>query len=96
MLDRINKGILKFLKKKETMLVDKDHFPPVANVNATIFDLREVLNARRRQRKNDAELHPRRVIHKVWMPTKYVEKEERAGWYPRKEQKARAWFPPRA
>ena len=46
--DRINKGILKFPEKKEAMLVDEDPFPPVANVNAATFDLREVLNAMRK------------------------------------------------
>ena len=76
--------------------MDEDPFPHVANVNAATFDLREVLNARRKQGKNDAELHPEKVIRKVWVPKKYLKKEERAGWYPRKEQKARAWFPPRA
>ena len=29
--DRINKGILKFLDKKETMTIDEDPFPPVAD-----------------------------------------------------------------
>ena len=97
--DRINKGILKFPEKKETMLVDEDPFPPVANVNAATFDLREVLNARRKQRRSEvdhSELHPERVIRKVWVPKKYLVKEERAQWYPKKEQKARAWSLPRA
>ena len=31
----ISKGILKFLEKKEAMVVDEDPFPPVASVNIT-------------------------------------------------------------
>ena len=42
--DRIIKGILKFPEKKETMSVDEDPFPPVANVSTTIFDLRSFIN----------------------------------------------------
>ena len=37
--DKINKGILKFLDKKEIMTIDEDHFLPVASVNTTSFDL---------------------------------------------------------
>ena len=40
----INKGILKFPKKKEAMVVDEDPFPPVASVDITATDMRAVLN----------------------------------------------------
>ena len=46
--DRINKGVLKFPEKKETILVDKDPFPPVATVNTATFDLRSLINHKRR------------------------------------------------
>ena len=47
----INKGVLKFPEKKETMLVDEDPFPPVATVNTTTFDLRSLINHKRRMRE---------------------------------------------
>ena len=42
--DRINKEVLKFPEKKETMFVDKYPFPPMATVNTTTFDLRSLIN----------------------------------------------------
>ena len=41
--DMINKGILKFLDKKEVMEIDKDLFLPVASVNIASFDLRALI-----------------------------------------------------
>ena len=49
--DRINKGVLKFPEKKETILVDENPFPPVATVNITTFDLRSLINHKRRMRE---------------------------------------------
>ena len=48
--DRINKGILKFLEKKEAMMVDEDHFPPMASTNIASTDLRAVLNEKKDER----------------------------------------------
>ena len=39
-----NKGILKFPKKKEAMVIDEDPFLPVASINTTAFDLRTLIN----------------------------------------------------
>ena len=49
--DRINKGVLKFPEKKKTILVDEDPFPPVATVNTTTFDLRSLINHKRRMQE---------------------------------------------
>ncbi|XP_075473940.1 uncharacterized protein LOC142504997 [Primulina tabacum] len=45
--DRINKGILKFPDKQESMAVDEDPFPPVASVNMNVTYLRDLLNEKR-------------------------------------------------
>ena len=55
----INKGILKFPNKKETMEIDEDSFPPRALVNTTSFDLRALIES-----KKVGKLSPR----KVWVP----------------------------
>ena len=57
--DKINKGILKFPNKKETMEIDKDPFPPMASVNTTSFDLRAWIES-----KKAGKLSQR----KVWVP----------------------------
>ena len=57
--DRINKGILKFFDKKETMEIDEDPFPLMALVNTTSFDLRALIES-----KKAGKLSPR----KVWVP----------------------------
>ena len=49
--DKINKGVLKFLEKKETILVDEDPFSPMATVNITTFDLCSLINHKRRMRE---------------------------------------------
>ncbi|XP_075494678.1 uncharacterized protein LOC142532247 [Primulina tabacum] len=41
---RINKGILKFPDKQESMAVDDDLFPPIASINVNVTDLRDLLN----------------------------------------------------
>ena len=45
--DRINKGILKFPDKKETMAIDEDLFPSMALVNTTSFDLRALIESKK-------------------------------------------------
>ena len=57
--DRINKGILKFPDKKETMEINEDPFSPVDSVNTTSFDLRALIES-----KKAGKLTPR----KVWVP----------------------------
>ena len=57
--DRINKGILKFPDKKETMAIDEDPFPPVALVNTANFNLRALIES-----KKAGKLSP----GKVWVP----------------------------
>ena len=71
--DRINKGILKFPEKKETMLVDEDPFPPVANMSTTIFDLCSLINQRRRIRE-EMERRPRTLFRNVWVRRPELEK----------------------
>ena len=56
---KINKGILKFPDKRETMAIDEDPFPPVALVNITSFDLRTLIES-----KKKGKLSPR----KIWVP----------------------------
>ena len=58
----INKGILKFPKKKEALVIDEDHFPPVASVNIVTTDLKVVLNA-----KNEERFSSNARIQKVWI-----------------------------
>ena len=62
--DRINKGILKFPDKKETMAIDEEPFPPVASVNTTSFDLRALIES-----KKVGKLSPRKVwsLNIVWV-----------------------------
>ena len=57
--DRINKGILKFPKKKEVMVINEDPFPPVASNNIAT-NLRAVLNV-----KKDRRLSPNARDKKV-------------------------------
>ena len=40
---RTNKGILKYLDKKETMVIDEDPFRPVASIKITSFDPRALI-----------------------------------------------------
>ena len=60
--DRINKGILKFLEKKEAMVIDKDPFPPAASINIAATDLRAFLN-----RKKVGRFSPNTKKRKVWI-----------------------------
>ena len=46
----IRKGILKFLKKNEVMVIDEDPFLPVASINVVATDLREMLNEKKAKR----------------------------------------------
>ena len=43
----INKGILKFLEKKEAMVIDENPFPLLASVNIVAIDLWPMLNAKK-------------------------------------------------
>lgn len=48
MQESINKAILKFPeKKKESMLLDEDPFPPVPTINTVTFDQPSLLDAKR-------------------------------------------------
>ena len=70
----INKGILKFLEKKGSMVIDEDPFPPVASVNIDAFDMRAVLNEKKNER-----FSPNAKKRKVWIPKQYlVHKDELA------------------
>lgn len=44
--DRINKGVLKFPEKQDSMVVDDDPFPPVASINVNMIDLRDIWRRR--------------------------------------------------
>ena len=65
--DKINKGILKFLGKKEAMVVAEDSFPLVASVNIATTDLRAILNE-----KEDEKFSLNVKIRKVWVPKQYL------------------------
>ncbi|XP_075483579.1 uncharacterized protein LOC142523731 [Primulina tabacum] len=70
--ERINKGILKFPEKNETMIVDEDPFPPVANVNVSNTDLRFLINEKRRSGGEDRSIRPRFTLKKFWVPQKMI------------------------
>ena len=57
--DRINKGILKFLDKKEVMKINEDPFLPMASINIDNFNLRALIEF-----KKAGKISPR----KVWVP----------------------------
>ena len=57
--DRINKGTLKFLDKKETMAIDEDPFPPVAPINTTSFDIKALIESKKAEKLS---------LRKVWEP----------------------------
>ena len=65
--DKIKKGILKFLEKKEVMVVDEDLFPPINLVNIVATDLRAILNE-----NEDEKFSPNFMIRKVWIPKQYL------------------------
>ena len=41
------KGYSSSLTKKKTMTIDEDPFPPVASINITSFDLRELMESKK-------------------------------------------------
>ena len=63
----INKGFLKFLEKKEAMVVDEDPFPPMASINIAATDLRSILNE-----KEDEKFSSNVKIRKVLIPKQYL------------------------
>ena len=65
--DRIIEGILKFLEKKEAMVIDEDPFPPIASINIAATDLSALLNA-----KKAGRFSPSARIRKTWIPKKYL------------------------
>ena len=46
--DQINKGALKFSKKKEVFLINEDPFPPVVLVNSINVNLTTLLNIKKK------------------------------------------------
>ena len=54
--DRINKGILKFLEKKEVMAIHEDPFPLMASINIASFDLRALIESNKEEK-----ISPRKV-----------------------------------
>ena len=46
--DRINKGVLKFPERKDSMLIKEDPFPPMAIVNTIDADLRTILDLKKK------------------------------------------------
>ena len=63
----INKGILKFLEKKEVMVIDDDPFIPITSINIVASDLRAMLNA-----KKVGRFSPSVKIRNVWIPKQYL------------------------
>lgn len=64
--NKINKGILKFPKKKETMVIAEDSLPLVVSVNITNFDLRGLIDLKKEKRR---PLYPN--IRNVWIPKQF-------------------------
>lgn len=62
--ERINKGVLKFPEKQESMAVDNDPFSPAASINVNVTDLRDLLNKRRGKAPAKAE----GKIKSCWIP----------------------------
>ena len=65
--DKINKGILKFLEKREAMVIEKDLFPPAASINIAATDLRALLNT-----KKAGRFSPSTKIRKVWISKNFL------------------------
>ena len=65
--DKINKGILKYPKKNEAMVVDEDSFLSLASVNIASTDLKATLNE-----KEDEKFSPNVKIRKVWVLKQYL------------------------
>ena len=63
----INKGILKYLEKKEVMVIDEDPFPPMASINILAVDLRAMLSA-----KKNGTFSPSVRIRKAWITKQYL------------------------
>ena len=61
--DKINKGILKFPNKKETMAIDEDPFPPVASINTTSFNRRALIESKKVEKLS---------LRKEWVPKYYM------------------------
>ena len=72
----INKGILKFPKKKEVMVINEDPFPLVASINIVATYLRAMLNSKKAMR-----FLPSAMIRNVWIPKQYlVHMDDLATW----------------
>ena len=69
----INKRILKFPDKKETMAIDEDPFPPVPSVNIASFDLRALIESKKARKLSPG---------KVWVTKYYLVHVDRLkkGW----------------
>ncbi|KZV57405.1 hypothetical protein F511_35155 [Dorcoceras hygrometricum] len=66
MQERINKGVLKFPEKQDSMTIHEDPFPPVASINMNTKYLREFLNDR----------HERPVMNEKRVRTYWIPKEQ--------------------
>ena len=45
--------MLKFLKKKDTMLIEEDLFPPVATINTINANIRAVLDVKKKPKERE-------------------------------------------
>ncbi|KZV58259.1 hypothetical protein F511_01110 [Dorcoceras hygrometricum] len=59
----INRGVLKSPEKQNSMVVDKDPFPPVAAINMNTTDLREFLNT-----KQERRVMNKKRVRAYWIP----------------------------
>ncbi|KZV55722.1 hypothetical protein F511_12557 [Dorcoceras hygrometricum] len=59
----INRGVLKSPAKQNSMIVDKDPFPPVAAINMNTTDLKEFLNT-----KQERRVMNKKMVRAYWIP----------------------------
>ncbi|KZV53197.1 hypothetical protein F511_27563 [Dorcoceras hygrometricum] len=59
----INRGVLKSPEKQNSMVVDKDPFPPVAAINMNMTDLKEFLNT-----KQERRVMNKKMVRAYWIP----------------------------
>ena len=51
--ERINRGVLKFLERKDVMLIEEDLFPPIATINTIDADLRTFLDLKKKLKERE-------------------------------------------
>ena len=60
--------MMKFLREKETILIDEDSYPPMASINTIAFDLKTLIDSNKVREINPPSIR----IRKVWIPNQYL------------------------